>query len=214
MKKIITVLLGLFYLLLTNACGIYTFDSRTVNPTGAEANPEVLHAGRRNLWETNLTMALLTGAVSVDGGKRTKAQSSQQGTSNIQKINKTWQDVSGMMATNNSISGCDPATQIATFKLASAYCNRLVNSSVAWQAFVEKNFGKANPNTLSKDIIAATMLDSLQAGSKLNNKQREKSITTIVNYLNNNGGNGDSVSKEMLFDVCTMVLGSASTTYN
>ena len=211
MKKINTILLCLFYVVLT-ACPAHPF-SATDDPTSGETDPALVQVGKRNFWEANMAMAMVTGVVPPSGQTMTSAGTVNNDQS-MQKINKAWQDVSGMMTTKNNISGCDPATQVGVFRLASAYCNRLVNDSAAWDNFVTQNFDSADISKLSRSHIAAIMLDSLQAGSKLNSEQREKSIATIVNYLSENGNAGDSVSKEMLFDVCTMILGSASTMLN
>ena len=129
----------------------------------------------------------------------------------VQQIIQAWQDVNGMLGRTNNIDGCDPSTQVGIFRLASAYCNRLVNDQTAWNKFLEENFSGKKLNELSSNIIAATMLDNLQAGSTLSSKQREKSLTTIVNYMQDAG---DTVSKETVFDVCTMILSSASSLLN
>lgn len=120
-----------------------------------------------------------------------------------------------MMARKNNLDGCDPGTQVAVFRLATAHCQSLIFDETAWGKFAEQNFGdeEIDISKLSKSAVAAVMLDSLQTGSRLSQQQREKSLATIVNYLDDTV-TGDSVSKEALFDVCTMVLGSAATMLN
>ena len=198
-----------------------------------------MQVGKRNFWEVNAAMATvvgispeqqltLTASKVMSGGREKNAEeremigagantevvSTKTDTQHTQPIVTAWQDVFGMMARWRAIDGCDPSTQVGVFRLASAYCNHLVNNKTAWQDFSNKNFSGqeiGELSKLSKSNIAAGMLDGLQTGSKLNSKQQEKSITTIVNYMQDAG---DSVSKETLFDICTMVLGSASSMLN
>ena len=220
MKKINAILLCLFYAVLT-ACPVHPFTPTEGEIASGETSSDLVQVGKRNFWEVNAAMATVTGvtpedhlAITADAGIGANPTPSGGNNPNAMQISKTWQEVNTMMARKNGIDGCDPGTQIGLFRLASAYCNRLIGDSAAWNNFVEQNFGgKVNISTLSKSHIAAVLLDSLQTGSKLSNTQREKSLTTIVNYMNDAGA-GDSVSKETLFDVCTMVLGSASTMLN
>lgn len=226
MKRVITAVL-LYYLL--SACTVSTFTSDAEgDPTTSETSHDLVQVGKRNFWEANAAMATVTGVTpneqlginaaanmgySMVKGKTSQATNNTANPNPDQRIVDALKDVNKMMTRKNGIDGCDPGTQIGLFRLASAYCNRLVNDSAAWNNFVEQNFDGDDISTLSKSHIAAVMLGSLQTGSSLNSTQQEKSITTIVNYLNDTG-TGDSVSKEMLFDVCTMILGSASTMLN
>ena len=222
MSKIIALLQCLVYLLLTG-CPAHPFSMHDHDPTATETSPELVQIGKRNFWEANAAMATVTGLTpdeqlaiqraSVVGNTTRSAGNNVSNDQNMQKITKAFQQVNTMMSRKNGIDGCDPGTQVGLFRLASAHCNRLVNDSAAWNNFVKQNFDGADVNKLSKSHVAAVMLDSLQTGSKLSSSQREKSITTIVNYMNDTSA-GDSVSKETLFDVCTMVLGSASTMLN
>ncbi len=221
MKKINAILLCLFYVVLT-ACPVHPFNAAEDDPTSGETNPDLVLVGKRNFWEVNAAMATVTGITPEDhlaihaGAGMSANPSKTSNTLNpnaMKHIADTWQEVNPMMARKNGIDGCDPSTQVGLFRLASAYCNRLVNDNTAWDNFVAQNFDGADISKLSRSHIAAVLLDKLQTGSKLSNTQREKSLTTIVNYMNDAGA-GDSVSKETLFDVCTMVLGSASTMLN
>ena len=234
MKNINQLLLCLFSVVLT-ACPSHVL-STTIDeePASSETNPSMVQVGKRNFWEVNAAMATvagippqmqlalnagqaMSGGVGNAGGGKGQAGAGSDGDGNsmetYQKITEAWLEVSSMMARKNSIDGCDPSTQVGVFRLASAYCNHLVNNKTAWDSFVKKNFDDAQVSKLSKSHIATVMLDSLQTGSKLSSEQREKSIATIVNYMNDSS-TGDSVSQETLFDVCTMVLGSASSMLN
>lgn len=221
MKQINMILLYLFYASLTTACSVYNFNPVTTDPATEEANPALVQAGKRNFWEVSAAMATVTGmspedylAVTAETRRNARARSNAGVSGNTAKIiEEEWLDVNAMMARRNNIDGCDPSTQVGLFRLASAHCNRLINDKAAWDNFYAKNFGDKDISKLSKSDVAAVMLDSLQTGSRLSNQQREKSLTTIVNYLNDTV-TGDSVSEEALFDVCTMVLGSAATMLN
>lgn len=225
MKQINVILLYFFYASLTTACSVHKFNPVTTDPATEEANPALVQAGKRNFWEVNAAMATVVGMspedhLAVTAGTRRNAGSPEipANTPNIpaslRKVKQTWDKVNTMMARKNNIDGCDPGTQVGIFRLASAHCDRLIlDDSTAWNNFVKQNFDGEDISKLSKSDVAAIMLDSLQTGSRLNQKQREKSLTTIVNYLDDTV-TGDSVSKEALFDVCTMVLGSAATMLN
>ncbi len=225
MVKISTILLALVGL---SACQVHSFGDNEpeTDPTTADANPSLVQVGKRNSWEVNAAMATVTGispedhlaiasAASTAGNTPRQSAEGSNALSNKLKhnISNAWREVNAMMTRKNGIDGCDPGTQVGTFRLASAYCERLIKDSVAWNNFVKQNFDGADVSKLGKSDIAAVMLDSLQTGGKLNNTQREQSITTIVNYMND-ASTESSVSKETLYDVCTMVLGSSATMLN
>ena len=227
MKKISVILPYLFYAsLAVTACSVHTFQPTEGDRTSQEANPAIVQVGKRNFWEVNAAMATVAGmspedhlAVIAGTSRSAGASGASAGTSRsageIEKIKKAWDEVSTMMARKNNLDGCDPGTQVAVFRLATAHCQSLIFDETAWGKFAEQNFGdeEIDISKLSKSAVAAVMLDSLQTGSRLSQQQREKSLATIVNYLDDTV-TGDSVSKEALFDVCTMVLGSAATMLN
>ena len=227
MKRISVILPYLFYAsLAVSACSVHTFQPTEGDRTSQEANPAIVQVGKRNFWEVNAAMATVAGmspedhlAVIAGTSRSAGASGASAGTSRsageIEKIKKAWDEVSTMMARKNNLDGCDPGTQVAVFRLATAHCQSLIFDETAWGKFAEQNFGdeEIDISKLSKSAVAAVMLDSLQTGSRLSQQQREKSLATIVNYLDDTV-TGDSVSKEALFDVCTMVLGSAATMLN
>ena len=227
MKNIITRQCYLCCLLLT-ACPASTFNVIDVEPATAETNTNLVQAGKRNTWEIDIAMATAVGTTpqalaalgQVQGSKKiTAAGEQQQGNSDLENALKRGQlgqekkITRGLMSRGNDLDTCEPGTQVGLFRLASAHCDALVNNAAIWNKFVEKNFNGEDISELSKSHIAAVMLDSLQTGSQLNATQREKSLATIMNYMND-AGTGSNVSKETLFDICTMVLGSASTLLN
>lgn len=220
MKKISMILPYLFYAsLAVSACSVHTFQPTEGDRTSQEANPAIVQVGKRNFWEVNAAMATVAGMSPEDHLAVTAGTSRSAGSpgipANTQRVKTAWDEVSTMMARKNNLDGCDPGTQVGVFRLATAHCERLIFDETVWRNFAEQNFGdgEIDTNKLSKSHVAAIMLDSLQTGSRLSQQQREKSITTIVNYLDDTT-TGDGVSKEALFDVCTMVLGSAATMLN
>ena len=229
MRKLTAILLQVFLGQLV-ACNVHPFSANR-NEATAEADRELVQVGKRNFWEVNAAMAMVTGvepqthlmmtadtnnlASNIEEaiGKRTPTQNIPDNASpSMQRIIGAWQDVGAMMSRKNNIDSCDPATQVGVFRLASAYCDRLVNDVAAWNNFLDKNFAGAKLSDLSQTEIATTLLQKLQTGSSLNQEQQEEAVATIVSYMNDSGG--ASVSKETVFDVCTMILGSAGTLLN
>lgn len=230
MKKLTTTLFMLFCLQFV-ACNVHpTFSNR--DEAAAEVDQELVQAGRRNFWEVNAAMAMVTG---VDPQAHLMITASENNTAviknedaiasrtaankipdnispSMRRIFGAWQDVNSMMSRKNAIDNCDPATQVGVFRLASAYCDRLVNDTAAWNNFLDKNFAGAQLSGLSSTQIATTMLDALQTGSSLNQEQQKEAVATIVGYIDDNGG--ASVSQETVFDVCTMILSSAGALVN
>ena len=207
--------------LLLTACPVSHFSNR--DSASAETRADLVQAGKRNAWEIDIAMATVVGTTpqalaalsEVQGShRRTAGAEGQKNLGDIQRrLGQERSVTSGLMSYRNALDACEPGTQVGLFRLASAHCYALVNNAEIWNKFVEKNFDGADLSTLSKSHIAAVMLNSLQTGSKLNDAQREKSLATIMSYMHDAGA-GDSVSKETLFDVYTMVLGSAATLLN
>ena len=212
--------------LLLTACPAANFNVVVEKNELEGRHTDLVQVGKRNAWEIDIAMATVVGTTpqalatlrDVQGSHRITAAGGQ-GNLNLEKalkqgqLGKEKRITSGLMSRSNDLDACEPGTQIGLFRLASAHCDALVNNADIWNKFVEKNFSGASLSKLSKSHIAAVMLDSLQTGSQLNDAQREKSLATIVSYMNAAGA-GDNVSKETLFEICTMVLGSASTLLN
>ena len=192
-------------------------DSSTSTPTAAAndtlpetiedqnvENPNIIVAqtvevGVKNYEQILNTMAVLTGVSLED-----------------REIRNTYADVKDQLPTSNDIKSFQSANQVAILKLASEFCNELVNSeelrSNIWREF---NFGQRPSSILNADgwdfIIERSidhfwMISEEEYSIKVSAQAELSSL--ITDLLAEETQDSSAVTRDIVKGVCISTLGS------
>lgn len=160
--------------------------------------------GMRNFREINATLSRLTG-VSYQTGE----------------VRKAYHQVEVMLPRKNSLDGFLGAVPVGIFRLASAYCNQLVNGKdmeeVQRQRFPTIDFnGKANVALAlpKRSVVANAFIDAFWGKNIVSGKDRDNAVAHLVAYIDDTlqeatHRNSVKGTRNTLLGACTAMLSSA-----
>lgn len=184
-------------------------DAENVNGY-VEVKKTVRRIGVRNFQEINMTMSLLTG---IDSKKS--------------RIKNDYEIISSMLPLNNSVSAFHGPVQVGVFRLASSYCDQLINKEIKTRGAMFPDIDFASPPSVSlpptaRSEVATAFIDVFWGRSSAVRPPKEESVAKITRFigdaLGETGGSGSYMpddtqpmrdTKEVLFSVCNAVLASA-----
>ena len=157
--------------------------------------------GMRSYREIKATMSRLTGV-----------------SSQTEEVQAAFQKVQIMLPRKNTPDGFLGAVPGGIFRLASAYCNQLVNGTeVQNQHFLKINFNDsadATPASEKRSDVANAFIDAFWGKNLVTGKDRDNAVEHLTAYIDDSlqeEGHSNTVkgTKNTLLGVCTAMLSSA-----